>query len=161
MLTTTTQIINTIFILFFVMTSYYSTNLRKSQKTLGSPKFDIFNLDKMAEQLENRKKHAHNYNTNENANKMLKDEIENAKQEASHEGIKKSFQNEMQKAQNAVNNAQGQENDNSNDENDGGRRRKFDLLFRNHTKVKQEGRRRFYSDLIQKDSNTPSKKIRR
>merc|ERR1712222_54449 len=154
-----TKIINTIFILFFVMTSYYSTNLRKSQKSLGSPKFDIFNLDKMAEKLENHKKHAHNYNTEENANKMLKDEIEKAKQESSHEGIKKSFKKEMQKAQDAINNAQEQENENSSDKNDGRKKEKFDILFRNHTKVKQEDKRRFFSNImIQKDSNTTSKK---
>merc|ERR1712032_303798 len=170
-----TKIINTIFILFFVMTSYYSTNLRKSQKSLGSPKFDIFNLDKMAEKLENHKKHAHNHNTEENANKMLKDEIEKAKQESSHEGIKKSFKKEMQKAQDAINNAQEQEhensiedtiifaqeqeNENSSDKNDGRKKEKFDILFRNHTKVKQEDKRRFFSNImIQKDSNTTSKK---
>merc|ERR1712032_1555148 len=154
-----TKIINTIFILFFVMTSYYSTNLRKSQKSLGSPKFDIFNLDKMAEKIETHKKHAHNYNTDENANKMLKDEIEKAKQDTSHEGIKKAFQNEMQKAQDAVKNAQEQDDQNSSDENDGRRREKFDILFRNHTKVKNEDERRFFSNImIQKDSNTPSKK---
>merc|ERR1712032_720822 len=64
-----------------------------------------------------------------------------------------------QKAKDAVNNAQEQENENSNDENDGRRREKFDILFRNHTKVKQEDERRFFSNImIQKDSNTTSKK---
>merc|ERR1712222_119015 len=128
----------------------------------------IFHLDKMAEQLKNHKKHAYNYNTDENANKMLKDEIEKAKQESSHEGIKKSFKKEMQKAQDAINNAQEQEhensiedtiifaqeqeNENSSDKNDGRNKEKFDILFRNHTKVKQEDKRRFFSNImIQKD----------
>merc|ERR1712151_118050 len=58
----------------------------------------------------------------------------------------------------AVNKAEEQEK-NSRHENDGRRREKFDILFRNHTKVKNEDERRFFSNImIQKDSNTPSKK---
>merc|ERR1712151_1198294 len=33
-------------------------------------------------------------------------------------------------------------------ENDGRRREKFDILFRNHTKVKKEKRRRFYTKIM-------------